>query len=62
MPLRVWSALLQLLERVVRRDALAEDRVLRADRRAAVAHRDALGAGERPEVVIERPVLLHDEH
>ena len=38
-------------------------RVGHADARPAVrVHRDAVGAGERAEVVIERAVLLHDEH
>ena len=38
------------------------DRVRQADLRAALrVHRDAVGAGERAEVVIERAVLQHDE-
>ena len=37
-------------------------RVGRAHRRHAVrVHRDAVGTGERPEIVIERTVLEHDE-
>jgi hypothetical protein len=59
--LTVRPSLLQLAARVVRRNARAEDRVGNAHRRRAVTHGDALGAGERAEVVIERPVLLDDE-
>ena len=59
--LRVRPALLELRPRVVRREAPAGDRVVGADRRTAVPHRDPVRAGERAEVVIERPVLLHDE-
>ena len=60
--LAVRAPLLKLLRRVIRPDASSGDRVGHADRRPAVAHRDALGARERPEVVIERAVLLDDEH
>src|SRR4029453_3546273 len=53
---------LELLGRVVRTDALVGDRIGHAYRRLPVAHRDALGARERSEVMIERAVLLDDEH
>src|SRR4029453_10094709 len=46
---------------VIRPYACSGDRVGDADRRPPVPHRDAVGAWERPEVVIERTVLLDDE-
>jgi hypothetical protein len=59
----VRSAELPLLLRVERAGLLLEDRVADAgaettDRRVV---REAVGAWEGPEVVIEGPVLLHDE-
>ena len=45
----------------VRRYAGATGRVGHARRRCAVLHRDAVGAGERPEVGVEGPVLLLDD-
>ena len=59
--LAVGTPLLQLLMGVIRPYACSGDRVGDADRRPPVPHRDAVGARERPEVVIERTVLLDDE-
>ena len=59
--LAVRTPLLELFARVVGTDAFVGDRIGDAHRRLPVAHRDALGPRERPEVVIERTVLLDDE-
>src|SRR5713226_7492417 len=42
-------------------DALAAAGVVDADNELAVRGRKAIGAGIRAEVLIERPVLLHDD-
>ncbi len=48
---------------VIRLDARSSLRIGNADSRDAVAHWDAVGAGKRAEITIERPVLLHhDDH
>jgi len=39
-----------------------QSRIGDANRRRAVLHRDPVGAGVRPEVGVERAVLLHDDH
>jgi hypothetical protein len=46
---------------VVRAGAAIELRIRNADRDLAVPGRKAVRAGERPEVVVERPVLLDDD-
>ena len=49
--------------RIVRRsDAVAQSRDRKASGRPAAPPRDAIRSRERAEVVIERPVLLHDDH
>ena len=47
---------------VERLEAGARLRVERAHERLTAVHRDSVGAGERPEVGVERAVLLHDDH
>src|SRR5215212_6711334 len=47
---------------VVRLDADSGLRVRRADERLAPVHRNPVGPRERPEVGVERAVLLHDDH
>jgi hypothetical protein len=41
--------------------ALLAHRIGDTHRRHAVPHRDAVGTGKRPEVTIERTILLHDD-
>ena len=58
----VRAALLVLGRAVVRARAMSEHPVRYADlRRAVGSHRDPVRAGERPEVVIEGAILLHDD-
>ena len=59
--LAVRTPLLELFARVVGTDARVGDRIGDTHRRLPVAHRDAVGPREGPEVVIERTVLLDDE-
>ncbi len=60
--LAMRAALIDEVRVVVRAMAPALDWVRQAHLRAALrVHRDAVGAGEGAEVVIERPVLQHDE-
>jgi hypothetical protein len=47
---------------VVRTDARLSFDVWNANDRNAIVHRDAVGAAIRPEVTIERAVLLHDDN
>ena len=56
----VRAALVEMLVSWYGRRHRAEDRVRDADA-GCRRHRDPVGAGEGAEVVIERPVLLHDE-
>jgi hypothetical protein len=60
-PVAVWPSLVHEGRIVERTDAATDLRVGDAHGRAAVSHRDPIGAGERTEVRIERPVLLHDD-
>src|SRR5207253_2057002 len=59
--LAVRPAAVQVIRIVERFHALPAARIFDADRWLAILHRDAVSAGKRPEVRVERSVLLHDD-
>ena len=58
----VRTALVPRVRVVERADAAVRNRIGNADRDPAVPHRESVRPGVRPEVGVERAVLLHDHH